>query len=80
MFDEKPTECTKQFLEEAVKAHPKDPDGALLRVRRYAAERDTTELSSVQKIIIQCRMGGCSVALTRPDGTFVVDAPTCPRR
>lgn len=80
MSAEKPTECTKQFLEEAIKAHPIDPEGTLLSVRRYAAERDTTELSSVQKIIIQCRMGGCSVTLTRPDGLFVVDAPNCPRR
>lgn len=80
MTAEKPTECTKQFLEEAIKAHPKDPEGTLLSVRRYAAERDTTELSSVRKIIIQCRMGGCSVTLSRPEDTLIVSAPDCPRR
>ena len=80
MTAEKPTECTKQFLEEAIKAHPKDPEGTLLSVRRYAAERDTSELSSVRKIIIQCRMGGCSVTLSRPEDTLIVSAPDCPRR
>ena len=80
MNAEKPNECTRQFLEEAIKAHPSDPEGTLISVHRYAAERDSVELSSEQKIIIQCRMGGCSVTLSRPEDTLIVSAPDCPRR
>lgn len=76
----KQTECVKQFLDEAADSYSQNPDQVLLEVRRYAAERDSVELASEGRFIIQCRLGGCAVSLSRPNGFLEVTSPECTRK
>lgn len=79
MNSEKPLECAKQFLEKAVADYPTDPEAVMTAVRRYAAERDTAEFSTVPSVTIACRIGQCAATLSYVESEVAVSAPTCRR-
>lgn len=71
--------CAKEFLDRTIEEYPLYPNEALFKARRFASEHDTVELSTQQKVIIRCRLGGCSVTLAMTDGELTARAARCSR-
>lgn len=70
--------CAREFFEQAIVTADSGPSAPLMEVRRFANAHDTAEFSTEQRVVISCRLAGCAVTLTRPDGRTKVDAPDCP--
>jgi len=72
--------CAREFLETAKQDFEQDPQTALLEVRRFANHHDTAEFTTTPRVVIACRLGGCSVTLTQNEGELSIDAPLCARQ
>ena len=78
-YGQKP-ECARVFVEQAKEQYDADPQGVLLEMRRFANQHDTAEFTTDPRVVIQCRLGRCSVSLTQVNGELTIDAPLCARQ